>query len=149
MTASRFKAFVVGVVACATGALSAGCNLEPSATEHPTYEADVRPIFMSRCIRCHGEPPLGDPAASPPSPPAPTTVRFDLFADTSCGADAGVSTCTVRGAASEAAMGMFKRVLVDFKGQFGEMPPAPAPALTSYQSDTILNWESESPPLEQ
>ncbi len=43
----------------------------------------------------------------------------------------------------------FTSVLVTLKGKFGAMPPAPAPALTSYQRDTILKWESETPPLEK
>ena len=146
MTASRFKALVIGVVAGATGALSAGCNLEPSAVEKPTYEADVRPIFMSRCIRCHGSPPLGDPTGPPIGAPF-ATVRFDVFGDTNCGADAG-TTC-IHGAAYEAMRGNFKNYLVANAGTLLEMPPPPSPPLTSYQRDTILKWESESPLLEK
>lgn len=149
MTAVRLKAFVIGAVACATGALAAGCNLEPDAVAMPTYDADVRPIFMSRCIRCHGSPALGDPAASPPSPTAPINIRFDVFADSpDCSTDGGSATC-IYGAAHEAMNKRFTSVLVTLKGKFGEMPPAPAPGLTSYQADTILKWESESPPLEK
>jgi hypothetical protein len=147
MTASRFKALVIGVVAGATGALSASCNLEPSAVDKPTYEADVRPILMSRCIRCHGSPPLGDPTASPPSGSPVPTVRFDVFGDTNCGTDAG--TGCVHGAAFEAMQNGFKTFLVDRAGSALAMPPPPAPKLTSYQLDTILKWESESPPLEK
>lgn len=149
MTAARFKTFVIGVVACATGALSAGCNLEPGAADKPTYEADVRPIFMSRCIRCHGSPALADPAASPPSGSPPGNIRFDVFADSAeCGTDASAPTC-IYGAAHEATNKRFTSVLVMLKGKFGEMPPSPSPALTSYQIDTILNWEAESPLLEK
>jgi len=149
MTAARLKTFVIGVVACATGALSAGCNLEPGAVASPTYEADVLPIFMSRCIRCHGFPALGDPAASPPTGMAPGNIRFDVFADSpDCSTDGGSPTC-IYGAAHEAMNKRFTSVLVMLKGKFGEMPPAPAPGLTSYQSDTILKWEAESPPLEK
>lgn len=147
MTTARFKAFVIGAVACATGALGAGCNLEPSAVANPTYEADVRPIFMSRCVRCHGSPTLGDPTASPPSPAPFATARLDVFADTNCDTDAG--TGCVRGAAYEAMQGKFHTYLVQYAGTPLGMPPDPAPKLTSYQSDTILKWEAESPPLEK
>lgn len=147
MTAARFKAFVIGVVACATGALSAGCNLEPDAVAKPTYEADVRPIFMSRCIRCHGSPPLGDLTSSPASGSPVPTVRFDVFGDTNCDTDGG--TGCVHGAVYEAMQKNFTRFLVTNAGSALEMPPPPAPKLTSYQRDTILKWESESPPLEK
>jgi len=120
--------------------LSAGCNLEPSATEKPTYDADVRPIFMSRCIRCHGSPPLGDPTATTLTFAPPATVRFDVFADTNCGGDAGAGC--VHGAAYEAQQQKFSMFLVNYAGQTLQMPPAPAPELTSYQIDTIVSWEA-------
>jgi hypothetical protein len=147
MTAAKVRSLAIGVIALSAAALSAGCNLEPDAHSNPTYEADVRPIFMSRCIRCHGSPPLGDQVVTPPSVPAPLTVRFDLFADTNCGTDGG--TGCVRGAAYEATQGRFETFLVTYAGTLLEMPPSPAPKLTSYQRDTILKWESENPLLEK
>jgi len=149
MTPVRFRAFVIGLVACATAALSAGCNLEPDAVAKPTYEADVRPILMSRCIRCHGSPPLDDTVAKPPSGSPFPTVRFDIYADPNCSTDAGANC--IHGAAYEAMVGNFKKYLVDNAnaGSPLQMPPPPAPKLTSYQLDTILKWESESPPLEK
>jgi hypothetical protein len=147
MTAAKVRSLAVAVIAFSAAALSAGCNLEPDALARPTYEADVLPIFMSRCIRCHGSPPLGDPVVTPPSVPAPATVRFDVFADTNCDTDGG--TGCVRGAAYEAMHGKFQMFLVAYAGTSLEMPPSPAPKLTSYQRDTILKWESENPPLEK
>ena len=78
MTAAKVRSLAIGVIAFSAAALSAGCNLEPDALSKPTYEADVRPIFMSRCIRCHGSPPLADQVVTPPSGTAPPTVRFDF-----------------------------------------------------------------------
>jgi hypothetical protein len=122
------------------GGAAVGCSIEPGASGQPTYEADVRPIFMARCIRCHGSPPLADPTSKTyPGPPV-STVRFDVFGDTNCDADGGGTDC-VRGAAHEAMTGAFKTFVP-------LMPPDPAPPLTSYQRDTILNWAKESPPLE-
>jgi hypothetical protein len=34
------------------GSIAVGCRQPVPAS--PTYVADVRPIFMSRCVRCHG-----------------------------------------------------------------------------------------------
>ena len=60
MTAAKLRSLAIGVIALSAAALSAGCNLEPDARANPTYEADVLPIFRSRCLRCHGYPPLGE-----------------------------------------------------------------------------------------
>ncbi len=145
MTAAKVRSLAIGVIALSAAALSAGCNLEPSAADKPTYEADVRPIFMSRCIRCHGSPALNDPAASPPSGPASHqhTLRRLTRDSPNCSTDGGAAAC-VHGAAHEAMNKRFTSVLVMLKGKFGYMPPSPAPALTSYQNDTILKWESEA-----
>ncbi len=143
MTTPRFKTLAVLVVAFGAVALGAGCNLEHNAADKPTYEADVRPILMARCVRCHGEPPLGDPESlGGAAPIAP--IRFDVYGDTNCGGtDAGAC---VHGAAFAAMMmGMRVTLSQDMSG----MPPLPAPALTSYQRDTIVNWAAESPPLEK
>jgi hypothetical protein len=75
--------------------------------------------------------------------PTPTTVRFDVYGDTNCDTDGGTAGC-VRGAASEAKAGRFEIFLVTYAGMTLQMPPAPAPQLTSYQRDTILKWESEA-----
>jgi hypothetical protein len=143
MTAANFRTLAMAVIAFSAAALSAGCNLEPSAPGNPTYEADVRPIFMSRCVRCHGVPGLGDPmslsGAAPPSSP-----RFDVYADTNCDPDAGSTAACIRGAAFAAKATLFEPVLLHLDQKSGGMPPYPAPALTSYQRDTILKWEAEA-----
>ena len=147
MTVAKLRSLAIGVIALSAAALSAGCNLEPDARANPTYEADVLPIFRSRCLRCHGYPPLGDPDSIVTSPP-PASPRFDVFGDTNCGADAAAATC-IRGAGFAAMGKLFKPVLVNSDQKSGGMPPYPAPALTSYQVDTILKWEDETPPLEK
>ena len=142
MTSRRMNTLAIklATVLVLSGAAGLGCSIEPGAASQPTYEADVRPIFMARCVRCHGSPPLADPTSKTyPTPPV-SNVRFDVFGDTNCDGDGGGADC-VHGAAFEAMRGSF--------GQFVPlMPPAPAPPLTSYQRDTILNWAKESPPLE-
>src|SRR5262249_39802333 len=97
MTSQGLNRLLLLVTALTAGATVAGCQIEPGAAGQPTYEADVRPILMARCIRCHGSPPLGDPThlmGQFPGPPLPT-IRFDVYGDTPCAdADAG-ATCVV------------------------------------------------------
>jgi len=148
MTAAKVRSLAIAVIAFSAAALSASsCNLEPGAHSNPTYEADVRPIFMSRCIRCHGSPLLGDPTAVLPSPPT-AIVRFDVFGDTNCDVDGGGPQC-VSGAAYEASTHMKFKTFLSLPQKSGGMPPAPAAPLTSYQLDTILTWEQENPLLEK
>ena len=145
-----FKTLAVLAVAFGAAALGVGCNVEHDAATKPTYEADVRPILMARCVRCHGEPPLGDPETSEANgtrsgaTPLPGSPRFDVYGDTNCGTDGG--TC-IKGAASAAQL---MAAYINFQRDQGGMPPLPAPALTSYQHDTIENWAAEGmPPLEK
>jgi hypothetical protein len=140
MTTARFKMLAVLAIAFGSAAMGAGCNVEHGALDKPTYEADVQPIFMARCVRCHGSPPLQDPDAVTAGIVV-SFVRFDRYADTNCDTDAG--TACVHGAAWEAGRQQFMRVLA-LDQKTGGMPPSPAPALTSYQRDTILNWEAEA-----
>jgi hypothetical protein len=151
MTTPMFKTLAVLAVAFGAVALGAGCNLEHDAATKPTYEADVRPILMARCVRCHGAPPLGDPESSTlfgTGSPPPASPRFDVYGDTNCdGTDAGIC---VKGAASAAGL---MKMRVTLPQEMSGMPPLPAPALTSYQRDTIVNWADEAtpttPPLEK
>jgi hypothetical protein len=130
--------------------LVAGCSLEPGAASAPTYQADVLPIFMARCVRCHGDPPMGDPTSTNPTYQGPpvASFRIDMFADTpACDPDSGVDQPPCVFGAS----GMDLRTLLAYitDGQMYRMPPDPAPALTKYQIDTIQNWAAEKPPLEK
>ena len=118
----------------------AGCNLEPGAPDRPTYEADVRPILMARCVRCHGSPPLGDPTSGP----APGTERYDVFADSVECVDGGATGC-VRGARAFAKI-FPAYVHVDSPTR---MPPRPAPSLTSYQIDVFDKWAAQANPIER
>ncbi len=150
MTSQALKRLLALVAVLTAGAAALGCQIEPGAVGQPTYEAEVRPILMARCIRCHGSPPLGDPhplSTQFPGPPV-ATVCFDVYGDTPCAdADAGAG-CVVHGALFETTSKNFAKFLNMDQKVLG-MPPAPAPPLTSYQKDTIINWENEATPLER
>ena len=81
MTAAKFRAFVIGVIALSAAALSAGCNLEPDAAR----QADVRGRRAADLhVPLHPLPRLAaarrSDASSRRSGTAPPTVRFDVFA---------------------------------------------------------------------
>ena len=127
MTAAKFRSLAIAVIALSAAALGAGCNLEPGAADKPTYEADVRPIFMSRCIRCHGDPVLGDPTTTPYLTP-PAGERLDVFADTNCGGDGGAGC--VHGAAYMA-MATTKKTTATNTARAGSPPVSQARATIS------------------
>jgi hypothetical protein len=147
MTTRGLNRLLALMMVLTAGAAGVGCSIEPSAAGQPTYEADVRPILMARCIRCHGSPPLADSTAALNSVPT-NVVRFDFYGDTSCAAADAGAACVTHGAIYEAMMGNFTKYLHMDRKVLG-MPPEPAPALTSYQLDTIVNWEKEASPLEK
>jgi hypothetical protein len=140
MTTATLRALLTTTIAVvAAPFVAAGCNIEPSAPDTPTYETDVQPILMARCVRCHGSPPLGEPTSGP----APGTERYDVFADSpECAS--GANGC-VRGASAFAQL-FPAYVHVDSRTR---MPPRPAPALTSYQIDVFDRWAAEPTPLER
>jgi hypothetical protein len=150
-------------IAASAAALAGGCSFYPGAPDEPTYEAAVRPILQSRCVRCHGDPLQGDPTSDllPPSSPAyalgrgggtylqdpPTAkARFDKFEDTNCDiVDGGLPDNCFFGAST------FAPTIALYLGDKAPfpMPPPPAPPLTKRELDTVLRWTQEKPPLER
>jgi len=163
MRTTRTVTALAIVTLASAAALSAGCSIEPGAPDEPTYEAAVRPILMSHCVRCHGDPQQGDPTSdllppdnkgmypvdylrNPPGQPPTAPRRFDKFEDTNCDAvDGGASSSCFLGAGSSA------RLIGAYVGPDAPlpMPPPPATPLTNHQRDTIMRWAAETPPLER
>jgi hypothetical protein len=106
----------------AVAALAAGCA--PDVADEPTWRADVRPIVLGNCIRCHSAPPLGG---------APSEVRLDVYEFEGELADGTI----VRGANSVA---MQMAIYVEDESMPPDFPLWPR------QIDTIVAWADNGAP---
>jgi hypothetical protein len=131
------------VRALALAVLLSACR--PAVPGAPSYEADVRPIFMSTCVRCHGAggtlngdrgPDGGFVGLGPPSPPGP---YLDHYEDRDCALDdAGARPADCKlGALSTSAL---DQELIHLSDPMVLMPPAPAPALDDWQMAVVDLW---------
>jgi mono/diheme cytochrome c family protein len=123
---------LIGLAGLAAVLGGAGC-LESSGDEpiNPTYSRQIKPLIEAHCIRCHGA--GGTLNADPDSQPVmmvqgPTQGDFTTLASPAMGRN-GLMFYTGAGAAV-----MIAHVTQD------PMPPPPAPALTSWEFDTLVKW---------
>jgi mono/diheme cytochrome c family protein len=123
-----------------------GCGEEPVPAE-PGYAADVRPIFVARCVRCHGagDKLNGDPLSLAGAPP--TNGYLQQYDDSGpCLQDPLAAACK-RGALY---YGKIKPALI-FTGRLhssgdDRMPPLPAETLSDHQIQVIERWTTEATP---
>jgi hypothetical protein len=118
--------------------------------EQPTYEADIKPIVLSRCVRCHGG--GGRLNADPEETlgiAAPFDGYFDHYEDQGdCVGDGGVPGPDCKhGLLFYATDGPKKTLLVGYIDSTGKnrMPPEPSPTLTHRQLEVFHNWLAEMP----
>lgn len=108
--------------ALGAGALS-GCGA--SVPENPTWVADVRPIMVARCVRCHdGAVGESDPLVHSTSPPL-GDFSHQSFSDFS---DGDKSLISMAGS------------YVESTNPTKQMPPPPAAVLADWEIQTIKNW---------
>lgn len=126
------------------------CSIQ-NTPHAPTFDADIRPIMLSRCVRCHGSGGAlhGDPTSTLPAYRfMPSDGHFDRFED-DC-SDAMPTGCHGLGFYTT---GNNEMLLTDYIHDRGNragtpMPPAPAPRLTSDQLDIIDLWLADGAPVD-
>lgn len=118
----KAKLLLLFPAAAACLALTA-CGPVPPA--NPTYQADIRPLLVARCIRCHDDPrraDAGDASRPVTSFNAPT---LDTLPPGSQGVLQVLALDYVRG---------------QVKPPARRMPPSPAEALEDWQIDMMATW---------
>lgn len=110
----------------------AGCGA--AVPEHPTWQDDVRPIMVARCVRCH-DATLGesDPL-SQMGKPAIGNFSYASFSD---------FTDNDKGYLSLAP------TYIQSSAPLVEMPPPPAAKLADWQIETIKNFVKDNFPPAQ
>lgn len=119
MTTARKLMLLAGGLAAV--ALS-GCG--ETVPEHPSWVADVRPIMVARCVRCH-DATLGE--SDPLSRMGARAVGNFSYASFSDFTDADKNDI------------MMSDTRIESSSQL-VMPPLPAAPLATWQIDTIKNW---------
>lgn len=151
-TTTTKMSFTLLPLLLAVAAALGGC--EPETPAMPSYEKDVRPIFLSHCIRCHGaggtlqgdppQYPLGEdqrPARYNPGPPG--TCYLNTYADQGdCTPVGGVAPATCKLGAHSCAALVAGFALVPEPS----MPPQPAPVLTDWEKEVVRRWVMDPRP---
>jgi len=130
------------LVVTALAAVAAGCG-EEAAPAMPSFATDVKPLTLSRCVRCHGAGGKlnADPDSSLPMfrvPPSNGFFYTDVDPDpATCMAGTAAMPVTCRGLGYYAVGQPFHAL---FTGFFPMMPPDPAAKLTDRERQIIENW---------
>jgi hypothetical protein len=121
-------------------ALLAACSGPPDVAEHPTW-ADVEPILRGQCNHCHGS----TAASTGSSLTGMAAYRLDFYdmTDGACG-EASVAAMDPLASARTSAS-LMREAVASVNGNRPRMPPAPAPALTPFERETIDRWTRTLP----
>ncbi len=137
---------LIALLGTLAGPSLGACSIQ-NTPHAPTFDADIRPIMLSRCVRCHGAGGglNGDPTSTNPLYRIPPNDgHFDRFED-DC-SDAMPTRCHGLGHYTTApAVTVLTNFIHDTAG--APMPPAPAPRLTSDQLDIVDLWLANGAPV--
>jgi hypothetical protein len=109
----------------------------------PTYATDVKPIFMARCTRCHGETLRGETLANGVVRPPPSYCHLDRYDSTGDCSDAGIvaKACIVGAGLCTVKFQLRGRAIPSASNGFTtSMPPDPAPELDHWEVEVVTAW---------
>ena len=142
--------------ALAVGALACGCGPPVPAT--PSYAADVRPIFLSHCVRCHGAGPDGGMLNNPTEPTGPdatplasdpsqvTNCYLNQYHSTNCALVDGGQPANCHYGAQFWATTQVVQLKLRLHGAIRPMPPPPAPLLDDWEMKVVDAWIAAGAP---
>ena len=128
-TFAAMVATVALVAGVGVGVGLSGCG--PAVPAKPTWEADVYPLLVARCIRCHDSPSRSDPASGRVG-----AINFNF--------PTLVAAASVTGILQSMGPKVVKGILADSIAKT-RMPPPPAEALADWEIQIIDNWSKEVP----
>ena len=111
--------------------LSAMVSACAAAPEHPTWDDDVRPLMVARCIRCHGPGGVDPASAKLNSKVASAGIQLDY----QYLSDVPPTVMDKLKKMGDAARGTLS--------PWPRMPPAPAAALEEWQIQMLDNWAKD------
>lgn len=111
--------------------LFAACE-GPHAPERPTW-ADVEPILRVQCNHCHGS------TARTTGAVGSLVYRFDFYEMTEGLCGEAAQALETQGMAHGWAT-LIKSAVTPARGERARMPPAPAPALSDWERQTLQRW---------
>jgi mono/diheme cytochrome c family protein len=141
-----WRLFLLGAALTLGGPLLAGC--QPAAPASPSFEADVRPIYMSHCVRCHGAGGTLNNALAPVPDggllgPLISNVWLDQYGNSgACGATVDPNAPCHFGALTFATD---TETVIHETGTVLTMPPPPAPRLNDWELKVVDAWVAEKP----
>ncbi|HZL19390.1 MAG TPA: hypothetical protein VFG23_16775 [Polyangia bacterium] len=131
------------------GPLLAGC--QPAAPASPSYEADVRPIFMSHCVRCHGAGGNLNMAKEPVEDGGVINIIpvsncwLDQYANTGMCTSTSTASFPCRFGALTWATSELLMLIHRSDNTTIPMPPPPAPILDDWELKVVDAWVAEKP----
>ena len=116
--------------------LSATLSACGGAPEHPTYDEDVRPLLVARCVRCHTAPGQVDPLSAKTgiaklAAVATPSFDFPYYSDLM---SSPVPNAYVK------SLGKYARGPV---GDVPRMPPVPAAPLEDWEITMLETWAKD------
>jgi len=135
--------------ALALAATAAACTVYPSEPASPTYAADVHPIFMAHCARCHGGGGMlrkeivdGGESTSPSGMIDCYLDRYEDRGDCTLD-DAGPLPATCQQGAHTCATTfalLMKTYIHVGESNPKPMPPPPSPPLNEWELNVVDRW---------